>query len=239
MFITRSVHRRNALGEREGLGRLYGVNDEGLGIVVTQTTKFDPSYMKARFVYWLELAVNEMAQQARQEIQSAGFAVDEAAGERAKYRNASIAAMPFNEMAGKIQSVVANWSTEVHIPKTPSAVKTYGVMAAKLALSYVMPWVGLALTISTFVFKKKKKMAIPWNTVYGQALSFAKEQTVQEESNRIIEEMQRTQQLRVQAVEKMSQEGAVFKLPEYVTGIKRGALVMALKGQPVETKAKV
>ena len=237
MFITWSRHGRNALGERHGLGRRYGVNDEGLGIVVTQTTRFDPTHIKNRFVYWLELAANEMAKQARQEIQGAGLDVDEAEGTRIEYRNKSIAAMPFNEMAGKIRSVVTNWSTSIGMPKAPSAFSTYGKMIGTLVISFVFPWVGLSYVLFGFLKKKKKpKMAIPWHAVYGQALPFAKEQTVQEESSRIIEEMQRTSQLRVRAVEKVSQEGALFKLPEYVTGIKRGALVMALKGGPVEKR---
>jgi len=234
MFITRSHHNRNAVGVRHGFEM---VNSEGLGIVVTQTTKFDPTRMRERFIYWLELAVDEMAKQARVQIQEAGFDVEEDPGGRTTYKNLAIKRIPFNEMSGKIRSVVAGWSVGIAIPKTPSMIKTYGMMGAKLAISFVMPWVGISMLVfSLFGKKEKPKMAIPWNSIYNQALSFAQETTVNEEAYRIIEEKQRTEQFRVKAVEKISQEGALFKLPEGVTAIRRGALVMALKGPSVETK---
>ena len=243
MFMICSRHRRNSLGV---LCNRQNVNDEGLGIVVTQTTRFDPTRMRERFIYWLELAANEMAKQARVQMQEAGFDVEEDSGSiiagravsgRAYYREKAIASIPFNEMSGKIRSVVAGWSAGIGIPKGVSTIKTYGVMAAKLAISYVMPWVGISMLLfDMFGGKEKPKMAIPWNSIYSQALSFAQETTVNEEAYRIIEEKQRTEQFRVKAVEKMSQEGALFKLPEGVTAIRRGALVMALKGPSVETK---
>jgi hypothetical protein len=211
------------------------VDDEGLGIVVTQTTEFDPTRMRSRFIYWLDLAVNEMAKQVRDDINGAGFKVNEAEYEKEIFRNKTISSIPFNEMSGKVRSIVASWSTNVPVPKMASAAKTYGTMAAKLALSYALPWVGIALTISS-LFGGKKEMSIPWNSVYAQALPFAQETTVNEEVARILGEKQQIEQTRITAIEKLSKESAAFKLPEGVIAIKHGALVMALKGQPVEVR---
>lgn len=234
MFLTQSKYHRNSLG----VGSAYEcVSDEGLGLVVTQTTKFDPTKIRARFTHWLELAVNEMASQAREQIQSAGFDVDEAEGARNNFRQAAINSIPFNEMSGKIRTVVASWSTGTVLPKSPSAFATYGKMVMTAAISFVLPWVGISMMIfSMFGKKKKKKMAIPWNTLYAQAMPYAQDMTVQEELYRISQELQETKRVYVKEIEKVSRESALFKLPEYVLGIKRGALVMALKGGPVEKR---
>ena len=243
MFMTRSRHNRNAVGVSRSI---RNVDDEGLGIVVTQTTRFDPTRIKSRFIYWLERIVDEMAIQAREQIRSAGFDVDENAGSiiagiarggRVYYKQQAINTIPFDEMSTKIKSVVARWSSDVAMPKGPTALKTYGMMAVTAVISYALPWVGLSMALySMFGKKKKKKMAIPWNNIYAQAVVPAQETTVNEEVSRIIEEQQQIQQIRVTTIEKRSQEAAVFKLPEGVVGIKRGALVMALKGQPVEVR---
>lgn len=246
MFITHLRHNRNAVGVRHGLDM---VDDEGLGIVVTMTTKFDPTRIRDRFVYWLELIADEMAKQARVQIEEAGFEVNEGGGhiyvdgkqiekgEREKYREVAIKAMPFNEMSTRIRSAIANWSSGVAMPKGPTAFKTYGKMAMMAVISYALPWVGLSMMVfSMFGKKKKPRMAMPWNSIYAQALSPAQETTVNEEISRIMEEGVRIKEERVKAVEKISQEGAVFKLPEGVVGIKRGALVMALKGPSVEVR---
>jgi len=112
------------------------------------------------------------------------------------------------------------------------------MMAATMYLSYVMPWVMLSYTLYSMFGKKKKKprMGIPWDDIYTKALPFAQESVVTEESNKIIEEAQQTQQLRTETMEKRSQEAVLFKLPEGITAIRRGALVMALKGGPVEKR---
>jgi len=243
MFITQSRHNRNAVGVRHGFDMVDG---EGLGIVVTQTTRFDPTRMRQRFIYWLELAADEMAKQVRVQLKEAGFDIDEnpgviiagrAVSGREYYKQKAIALMPFDEMSTKIRSVVANWAIAGG-PKKKSALETYGMMAATMYLSYVMPWVMLSYTLYSMFGKKKKKprMGIPWDDIYTKALPFAQESVVTEESNKIIEEAQQTQQLRTETMEKRSQEAVLFKLPEGITAIRRGALVMALKGGPVEKR---
>jgi len=222
------------------------VDDEGLGIVVIQTTRFDPTRLKSRFIYWLELAVEEMAKQAREQIQGAGFDViedsgtiiaDRIIGGRAYYKQQAVASIPFNEMSTKIKSVIARWSSDVAIPKGPTALKTYGMMAVTAVISYALPWVGLSMALyGMFAPKEKPKMGMPWNSIYAQAMPFAQDTTVREEVSRIMEEVQQTQQIRTITMEKRSQEGARFQLPESVIGIKRGALVIALKGPSIEVR---
>lgn len=199
----------------------------GLGLVVTVSSRFDPARMKARLYYWLETAANEMAAQARDGIQSAGFAPEE--GGRDEYRNAAMA----QGIGG-----IASWSSQVATPKLPSAGATYGKMAAQLAVGLALPWVGAAWAISSFVFgKKKKKMPIPWNAIYAAALPYAQQSTKQEELNRIAEEEERIKQERFTEVQKVRGAEVLFKLPEGVTSItKGGALVIQPRSQPVEKR---
>jgi len=234
MFITSSRHNRDSRG-RESWYQYDVVNDRGLGIVVTVTTRFDPIRMKQRFTYWLELGANEIAKQVRVQIDEAGYKVDENEGARAQYKYEAIRSIPYDKLSTQVKTVVAKWSTSVDLLKKPSALKTYGIMAGKLALSYALPWVGLALTFSSF-FGGKKSYKMPWATIYKNAFTFAQESFVTEESNRIIEEQIQIQKQRVEAVEKTSQRAAKFELPEGVIGIKRGALMMETKGAAVEDR---
>jgi hypothetical protein len=237
MFITQSQHRRDSVGRCIR----HNVDDGGLGLVVTETTRFDPQRMKQRFIYWLEVAANEMAVQARQQIAEAGMEADEGGpakyytkGQRDIYRDKAIASIPFNEMSTKARTIVASWSSEVVLPKMKK--EGIGQQIAMMYVSLVTPY-GLIKMISGFLGKKKKpKMQIPWNTIYAQAMIFAQDTVVQEEVQRMIEEKARIKtEYRVE-VEKVSQRAAQFKLPEGATGIKRGALVLALKGGSVEVR---
>jgi hypothetical protein len=90
------------------------------------------------------------------------------------------------------------------------------------------------------IFGGCKKPRIPWDKINAEAAAvarpIAKETAIDEENARIQEENIRIATERQTAVEKKSQEGAIFKLPEGITSISRGALVMAVKGSPVEKR---
>jgi hypothetical protein len=206
---------------------MYATGLNGLGLVVTTTSRFDPARMKARLIYWLDQAANEMGENARKEINASGGEASE--GDKNTFRNAAIA----QGMVG-----AGTWSSSVAMPKAPSAVATYGKMAAQLAVGFVMPWVGIAWAISGFLGKKKKpKMPIPWNAIYASALPYAQQATQQEELQRIAEEAERIKQERYTEITKVSAKAAIFQLPEGVTSItKGGALVIQPRGMPVERR---
>jgi hypothetical protein len=202
------------------------VNDVGLGLVVTVTTRFDPQRIKPRFIYWLDKVANEIAEQVHGNIRAAGMEPNDDSKET--YRKAAIA-----------QGIdgIAAWSATVAVPKGPSAVKTYGMMAAQLAVGIALPWVGIAWALSSFVFgKKKKKMATPWNAIYAAAVPYAQSMTKAEELNRMAEEAQRIQQERTVEVQKVRGKAIEFKLPEWVKSIDKGALVVSPVGPSVIRK---
>ena len=208
------------------------VNDVGLGLVVTVTTHFDPDRIKARLYYWLEKTAEEMANQVRQDIRNSGGEPTE--GGRAGYRNAAMS---------KGMSGTSNWSTSTNLPKSPSGIKTYGMMAGKLALSFVVPWVGIGMmAFSMFGKKKKPKIAVPWNVIYSEALPYAQNLTKTEELNRIAEEEQRVQKEREVEVQKVRGRAVEFKLPEGVQSITAGGasvlLVGAAKSFPIVPNVK-
>lgn len=62
MFTTQSQHRRSALGHCHRAM----VDDNGLGLTVEQSTKFDPRRMEARYQYWRRLLADELANQYRE-----------------------------------------------------------------------------------------------------------------------------------------------------------------------------
>jgi hypothetical protein len=196
----------------------------GLGIVVTMTPKFDPTKIKVRLTHYIDVAANAMADQARNEIKSAGMRPDE--GGREEFRQRAINLGLSN---------IVSWSTTVPMPKTKSAAATYGMMAAQLVIGIVFPWVGLGLAVSK-LFGKKKKMAMPWNAIYAAAVPYAQQMTQAEELERIAKETREIEVQRTTALETRSAEAAKFKLPEGITSISRGALVMAVKGKPIEVR---
>lgn len=206
---------------------MYATGLNGLGLVVTVSSRFDPAKMKARFIYWLDQAANEMGNTARQEIQAGGGEPGE--GDKNSFRNAAIA----QGMIG-----AASWSSSIAMPKAPSGVATYGKMAAQLAVGIVMPWVGIAWALSSFLGKKKKpQMPIPWGAIYAAALPYAQQMTQAEEQQRIAAEEERIKQERYTEITKVSAKAAAFQLPEGVTSItKGGVLMMQPKGKPVERR---
>lgn len=136
----------------------------GLGLVVTTTTRFDPTHMAAREKYYFDLIVEDYARQYRE----AGF-VD-----------------------------------------------------------------GLSGIFD--MFSKSKAPKIPWNEIYAEARPLAQQYARQEEENRIAEEGLRIQQERYTEIQKVSRAATEYKLPEGVTSISRGALVIMPKGGPVERR---
>jgi hypothetical protein len=86
------------------------------------------------------------------------------------------------------------------------------------------------------VFGGCKKPRIPWGKIYATVEPYARQYAKEEEEARIEEESHNIQVQRQVAVEKRSAEAAVFKLPEGVTSISRGALVLGVKGSPVEVR---
>jgi hypothetical protein len=167
-----------------------------------------------------------MAVQAREAIRGSGMEPEEAGKD--EYRNRAIA---------QGLSAGVTWSGEVGVPKVPSALSTYGMMAGKLAIGFVMPWVGIGLVVASFFGKKKKKMGMPWNAIYAQAIPYAVGATKQEELNRIAEEEARIKQEQFTEVQKVRGAEVVFKLPEGVTSItKGGALVIQPRSKPIEKR---
>lgn len=196
---------------------------QGLGLTVTVTTKFDPQRIRERLKYWIESTVDEMAIQARADIRGAGMIPNE--GGRAGYLKAAL---------DRGLSNLVNWSTTVPVPKGPNAAKTYGMMAAKMVIGIVFPWVGIGMALSSFLGKKKKKrMGIPWNALYGAALPYAQTQTKAEELQRIAQEVVEIAEIKKVTGEKRSAEASLFKMPEGITSISRGALVISPVGQPI------
>jgi hypothetical protein len=90
------------------------------------------------------------------------------------------------------------------------------------------------------MFGKKKKPEIPWGEIYAQATpvarQYAHDMTVNEEQNRQQAEVQQVAQIRQETGERRSVEASTFKMPEGVTSISRGALVISPVGQAIIRK---
>ena len=231
MYTTQSRHNRSALG----VSRAYEmVNDIGLGLVVTVTTRFDPQRMRERLGYWLDEAANQMAVQVRGDIRAQGGEPTEGGmvptingrrSEREVYKQAAL---------NRGLDNLVNWSTSVPTLKGPKAVKTYAMMAVKALVSWAFPVIGIAMFAFSMLSKKKKpKIGIPWNAIYAAALPYAQGQTQAEELNRIAEEVARIEQERTVEVQKVRGQAVEFKLPDWVKGIDRGALVVAPVGKTI------
>jgi len=149
----------------------------GLGIVITQMTRFDSQRMAAREKYYFNSIVDDYAKQ----YVEAGFE-----GYRSEFAS------------------------------------------------------GLSgLGFGFFGFGKKKKQEvpqIPYEEIFAIARPLARQYARQEEENRIVQEEQRIQQERQVETQKVRQRVVEFKLPEGVTSISRGALVISPVGQPVIRK---
>lgn len=231
MYTTQSRHNRNALGVSRAYDR---VNDVGLGLVITVTTKFDPQKMRVRLGYWLDEAANQMAEQFKDDVRASGMEPTEGGmvptvngrmSEREAYKQQAL---------NRGLNDLVNWSASVPTLKGPNAVKTYAMMAVKMLVGIAFPWIGIGMTISSlFGKKKKKKMSVPWNAIYAGALPYAQGQTKAEELNRIAEEVARIHEERVVEVQKVRSKEVEFKLPDWVKSIDRGALVIAPVGQTV------
>ena len=195
----------------------------GLGLVVTMTTRFDPQKIRRRLAYWIETAVNQLADQAREQINSSGiYYPDEDPNTRNKMRIKAI-----EKGMSNLEWVVKR-PTKEEQNKVMSEIKMYGMMVGRMALSYVLPWVGLFITVMEFAFgKKKKPYPMPWVDLYSQALGPAKAQTNYEELERLMKEGIRIEQEKQTEITRVSRAGSMFKLPEGVTSISRGALVIS------------
>jgi hypothetical protein len=209
---------------------------QGLGLTVTQTTRFDPQRIRARAAVWLDAVVNQMIPQARTMMEQSGFSIDENLGEREKYRQAAINAIPYNTLMTKVQAAVVNWSSAAVMPKMKK--QGMAAMMATMYISLLNPFVGIGkMVFGMFGKKKKPKMKMPWNTMYAQALPYAQEATVQEELQRIASEVQQIAKIKQETGEKRSVEASLFKMPEGILSIsKGGALVIAPVGQPIIRK---
>lgn len=201
----------------------------GLGLVVTQTPRFDPTRMKERFGHWLNIVVDEIAGQAREEIGKA-FKVQENPIERqVLYRQALRSMTPIQSSDQGI-----TWASNTF--KTPSQAMTYVKMLGTGALVYALPWVG-AIVALTSMFGGKKKMGMPWGTIFVNAVPYARQMTEQEEYARIMAEGVRVQEERKVEIKKQSEQATQFKLPEGVTSVTKGGVIMLQpKGGPVEIK---
>lgn len=201
----------------------------GLGLVVAQTTRFDPSRMKERFGHWLNVVVDEMANQAREEI-SKGFKVQENPIERkVLFRRAMRDMTPIGSSNQGI-----TWTQNTF--KTPNEAMKYVKMLGTGALTYVLPWVGAIVAISS-MFGGKKKMGMPWGTIFVNAVPYARQMVEQEEYARIMAEGVRVQEEKKVEIKRQSEQATQFKLPEGVTSITKGGVLMIQpKGGPVEVR---
>lgn len=212
---------------------------QGLGMVVTVTPRFDPTKIRVRLAHYIDVAAEEMTKQARRDIEASGMLPGEGDSGmwRGQRRGLSAREAYRQQAINTGMSNVVSWSSSIPMPKTPSMAKTYGMMAAKMIVGIAFPWVGIGMAVSSLFMKKKKKtMAIPWNAIYAAAVPYAQDMTKAEELQRIADETHEIEVVRQKVMEQRSAEAAAFKLPEGVTSISRGALVMALKGSPVETR---
>lgn len=203
----------------------------GLGVIVTVTPKFDPQRMRSRYAYWIDQYADQMLIEVRDQIASAGLDPwDIGRGEaRAK---ALLAFNPITMMAG------VNWSAAIASPKAPTMMKTYGMMAGKLAIGIALPIVGIAIMAGEFLFGgKKKRMNIPWGSIYAQAADPAAQTTKEEEIARAASEVVQIAEIKQKVGEQRSAEASLFKMPEGILSIsKGGALVIGPVGAAVEKR---
>jgi len=198
----------------------------GLGLTVTMTTRFDPQRIRERLTYWLETVVNIMAVDARKQInESKIYYPDENERGRRGARRKAID----KGMADK------SWVVRDSSPSTKISIKkqimSFGIMAVKAVAGYVIPGIGWALAlyslVGMFSKPKKKPYLMPWDDIYSAALPHAKAETNKEELARIEAEGVRIEKEVQTEITKTSEAAAMFKLPEGVTSISRGALVMS------------
>jgi hypothetical protein len=168
----------------------------GLGITVVQTTKFDPTRVNARYLYWR----NVLAQEVAQKYRDAGFLDGLGA---AKFT-------PGMLQAGKIP-----------------------ILGNILNIASKIPIIG---GMFCGIFGGCDIPHIPWGEIYAMVEPYARDYAKQEEEARIAEEQRGIQVQHTTAIEKQSAQAATFKLPEGVTSITRGALVMGTKSAPVEVR---
>ena len=202
----------------------------GLGLTVTLTTRFDPNRIRERLTYWLEEAANQMAAQARQQINSSGvYYVDENGRARRRSRATAID-RGLKNLSWVVRSVEAGAISSTK-SMALSMVKNLGLAIG----AYWIPGIGWAMAlysvVGMFGKKEKKPYPIPWEEIYSQALPYAKAQTNKEELDRIEAEKVEIKHEVEAAVTKQSETAAMFKLPEGVTSITGGALVMNLQSQ--------
>ncbi len=203
----------------------------GLGLVVRVSSEFDPGRMKERYTHWLNVVVDEIAGQARQGIKEGKMKVDENPTRRTVLMRQALR----NFTPIKSTSIGGTWGYSKAL-KSPSQTKMIVKSIGTLAIGYVLPWVGIALAI-TGMFGPKKKMPMPWETIFTQAVPYARQLTEQEEVARIQEEKERIKYERMVEVKRQSEQATQFKLPENVTSVTKGGVVMLkTKGGPVETR---
>ena len=217
MFITRSQHKRNGLGERQGLGRLYGVNDVGLGITVTQTTRFDPIRLAQREAYWLNVYTEQIYQELLNQYMQSGYDVVDGLGQ------------------ADVQTIINPLST------VTDRLGPVGMLVNPLTaiMNFATPILSKIPVIGGFFGGKKPRKARRHirDEARGMAAPYAKQTALEEEQYRIAQEVVSIKGQQQTEVEKRSKEGTLFRMPEGVTAVRRGSLVMALKGPSVEMKA--
>lgn len=202
----------------------------GLGLVVKVTSEFDPVRMKERYRHWLGVIVNEIAGQAREEIRSGKMKVVENDSQRRVFMRRAVEGMT------PIKSTYIGPTFGTNVFKSPSKTKMYIKSVATLAIGYVLPWVGFALAISQ-MFGPKKKMALPWNSIFTQAIPYARQIVEQEEIARIQEEKARIESERRTEIKRQSEQATQFKMPEGVTRVTKGGVLMIQpKGGPTEVR---
>lgn len=223
MFITRSIHCRNTLG--------VVCDGNGLGLVVRQTTKFDippfdPTYMKNREKYWLDIYTDNIFQELLQSYKDAGYDI-----RSIKTPTGSGYTGPIREQAGSgYRSAVSRG------PVGEGRGYTTGRRLGGDVLGFI-PGIPMGRKRPIIAIEHIREEAV------GIALPYAKKTAYEEEQNRVQEEEQRiqmekveTEQQRQAEITRKSVEATSFKLPEGVVGIRRGALEMKLKGGPVEVR---
>jgi hypothetical protein len=210
----------------------------GLGVVVEVTTMFDPNRIRERLTYWIEVIADEFAKQARDEINKSKEVYADEGKPRIRQRARETA---INKAMSSTSWVVRDASENTKI-SVGAQIKQYGMMIGMGAITYAFPVVGIALSLfSMFGKKKKKPYPMPWDQIYSAAIEPARALVNKEELERIEAEQMRIKQTVSEESTKISARAATFKLPEGVTSISKGALVIAPSSQAktIDTSIKV
>lgn len=173
--------------------------ENSLGIVVTVSTRFDPTRMRQREAYWFAQIVSDLVKQ----YQDAGYE---------------------GSCSTSLSGLSGVSGLGINIP----------------GVSFVVPIVAKIPIIggffSSFFGGKPKKPSVPCADIYVMARPQAHQIAMDEENARIVQEQTQVEQQHQTVITQQSVTASSFQLPEGITSISKGALVIAPTGGPVEKR---